>query len=362
MSEVDGVKNKLTNLSDVIRKNLLENSSDVTRKFIVDENDFLAILTLAIRFLHKKDEKPDGPPPTTSEQPPPPKDALKDNMKTVEGGGRNAPCGDDFRHVESKKLRTELLRVLSDHIYPEEAKTELLLDVFRRYENKLGVTRQQCLENRFQAQHPNVLVGGGKHNTENQIQQQGENKEEKTDSGGNHEKGEGEKQEEENDIVSQRPPSSSGSKDQHLILARTWLDNAVETIENCMQNKVNIIFLKNIKYHANKLSNFFEQKGILIPKHRAIFSPNKQFYIQNHSLFFVSKHSKEANLSFELTKLLVCISFTKSKIFKFLKYREKSVTQFSKQDKKFLQIFIQEFPINRHRIPCKTIRDFAKSQ
>lgn len=379
MSGVDGIKNKLTDLSSIIRKNLLENSGDVTRKFVVDENDFLSILTLAIRFLHKSGEKgandlaredtPEESSESPSQQPPPLATSVAD-MKTVEGGGRTEPCV-NLRQVESKKLRSELLRVLSDHIYPEEAKTELLLDVFRRYENRLGVTRQQCLESRAHAQQPNVLVGGGKQTSSTgQTMDVGKDNVGDSNGGSNGDIDDDTDNRKKMKVRSKpglgnNPTTDPNLEDKgrhHLVLARTWLDNAVETINNYMKNKVNVIFLKNVKYHANKLSDFFEQKGILAAKRRAIFSPDKQFYLKNHSLFFADKHSKGETISFDLTKLLVSISFTKNKIFKFLQYREKLVTQFSKKDRKFLQIFIRAFPINKQRIPCKTIRDFAGSK
>lgn len=374
MSSVDGIKNKLTDLSSIIRRNLLESSGDVTRKFVVDENDFLSILTLAIRFLHKSGEKGANDLPReenpeeskSSSQQPPPIATSDGDMKTVEGGGRSEPCV-NLHQVESKKLRSELLRVLSDHIYPEEAKTDLLLDVFRRYENRLGVTRQQCLERRAHAQQPNVLVGGGKQTpstgqTMNVEKDNVEGNNVASDRDIDDDADDKRKRAKNGPGLGNNPNLESNREHHHLVLARTWLDNAVETINNYMKNKINVIFLNNVKYHANKLSDFFEQKGILAAKRRAIFSPDKQFYLKNHSLFFADKHSKGDAISFDLMKLLVTISFTKNKIFKFLQYRDKFVTQFSKNDKKFLQIFIRAFPINRQRIPCKTIRDFAGSK
>ena len=360
--DVNTIKKKLTNLSETIRKNLIEHSSDVTRKFIINEDDFLSILTLAIRFLHKKDEKVDNNSPISAQP------ITEPNMKSAEGGGlhpirKDNLCSDVTQTTEAKRLRNELLRVLSDNMFSEDAKTELLVDVFRRYESRIGITKQQRLENQFRTCHPNVMVGGGGKETlsghtasdtqetdgdENPIIMKNNNDKPQQQTTG--------KKHEENSKTT--PVKIYQPSTNHLWLPRTWLDNAVEIIENFMKNRINIIFLNNVKHHANKLSTFFEQKGIVDVKNRSIFSPNKHFYIKNHFLYFNDPQNKAKNLSFDLAKLLVTISFTKNKIFKFIKYREREVNRFSEKEKKFLGIFLKKFPINRHRIPCKIVRDF----
>ena len=363
-SDVTAIKKKLTNLSETIRKNLIEHSSDVTRKFIINEDDFLSILTLAIRFLHKKDEKTEK---ADNNSPISTQPTTEPNMKPAEGGGhhpikRNNLCPDVTQTTEAKRLRNELLRVLSDNMFSEDAKTELLVDVFRRYENRVRIAKQQHLENQFRTSHPNVMVGGGGKETPSGKSSDteeigGEDETPIMEKNSDITQQQTRKNNEENSKKAPGPPAISKSGN-HLWLPRTWLDNAVEIIKNFMKNRINIIFLNNVKHHANKLSIFFEKKGIVDEKNRSIFSPNKLFYIKNHFLYFNDPQNRAKNLSFDLAKLLVTISFTKNKIFKFIKYREKEVNKFSEKEKKFLGIFLRKFPINRHRIPCKIVRDF----
>ena len=244
--------------------------------------------------------------------------------------------------TESRKLRTEILRVLNDHMFTQDIKSHLLLDVFRRFENRVSITKQRCLQNQFKEKEK-VLVGGG---------------EIKDDSKENH------LCEEETDASKLRdmtpekqgvPAPQPSAATQHL--ARIWLNQAVDIVESFMKNKVNVLFLHNVKYHANRIAEYFEKNGILDSKNRSIFTPNKQLYIKNHSLYTVEKGKD--SISFDLAKLLAYISLSKNKLYKFLKYRHKFVSAVTEKEKKFLRVFLKECPVNKRRIPCKIIRNFA---
>ena len=127
-----------------------------------------------------------------------------------------------------------------------------------------------------------------------------------------------------------------------------------------MKNKINVIFLENLQNHACKLQSFLSSKGTFDKHSNRIIAPHNRFFLKKDSLYFKIKAVKGLQ-SFDLATLLACISFSKSKLFRFLRYRFKKVNAFSRNEKHCLHIFLNTCPISKKRIPCSSIRDLAKA-
>ena len=137
-----------------------------------------------------------------------------------------------------------------------------------------------------------------------------------------------------------------------------WINDAIKIITSYMKKKVNVIFLDNLQYHANKLRTFLVTKGAFDKDNNRVHTPHNRFFLKKASLYFKIKSAQQLQI-FDLATLLACISFSKSKLFRFLQYRFKKVKAFSKNEKQCLHIFLNTCPISKKRIPCKSIRDLA---
>ena len=139
-----------------------------------------------------------------------------------------------------------------------------------------------------------------------------------------------------------------------------WINDAITTIKGVMRKKINVIFLDNLQYHAHRLANFLASKGTFDKDTNRVIAPHNRFYLKKDCLYFKIKTVKNPQC-FDLATLLACVSFSKSKLFRFLQYRFKKVKAFSKNEKHCLHIFLNTCPISKRRIPCSSIRDLAKT-
>ena len=373
----DNIKKKLLALSENIRRNLLQAAGNVQRRFILEEKDLLSVLILAIQHLNKQQ-------PTTNnaaeqkntdqknteykDKHPPEQDGLKANEtnhlkqpdeknNTMGRGGGKTENDPDLD--SSEKLRKELIRILDSTSFDNDCKSHLIVDMYERFKKQTNLTREREILNSHLKNHPNVLIGGGGDGRDND---------------GDAEPLERQPRGESSTMRTSEQPSTSTTTPEHRkpptndVQATsttprtnpidTWINDAVTIITSHMKKKVNIIFLDNLQFHANKLRTFLTTKGRFDKDNNRIHAPNNRFFLKRGSLYFKLK-SVQSLQSFDLATVLACISLSQSKLFRFLQYRFDKVKAFSKQEKQCLTIFLNTCPISRQRIPCKTIRDLS---
>lgn len=382
----DKIKKKLLGLSENIRRNLLLASSDVQRKFILEERDLLAILVLAIQYLQKPSQPSSTPsstspsslsttPASSSPTTPvittpktekePQETALPTTDKTMgKSGGKTNNGSNNLDTTEN--LRKELLRILESTSFDSDAKSWLLLEAYNRYKNYTTLSKERHILDNHLKRHPNVLVGGGGGSSNDDI----------TDSVNEHITNE--KENDTNDENSthtvKETDSKPGSSSTTTLTGnqrvtneqpsnsplQIWINDALKTITSFMKNKINVIFLENLQNHAYRLQNFLSSKGSFDKHTNRIIAPHNRFFLKKDSLYFKIKAIKGLQ-SFDLATLLACVSFSKSKLFRFLQYRFKKVKAFSRNEKHCLHIFLNTCPISKKRIPCSTIRNLANA-
>lgn len=355
-------KSKVEKLTNNVKTNLLPVSSDVERKFVVDESDFLTLSTLALRFLHQIEDNKKNSAAIGVEKPNETKTKISETRESENienkntspeqfGGGFSEMAfdlsnGDCFEENQSEKLKQEITRVLNDKIFKPDAKTFILLDMFRRYKTNAALAKQNILQLQEKHKNPNKLVGGGtvkeecEKNNGDIVVDTADNKQRSVSSDADTL---------ENSKLDQSVPDGNSLP----IEPEKWLGKALRTVKSCMNDRINVLYLDNAKYHTNKLIQFFRTKGSKGNEGNVIYSPNKDFYLKKKFLFLKHKGIRSA---FDLTKLIACLSFTKAKIFKFLQLQHKRVTPFTANEKQFLKQFLKKFPINQNRVPCDDIK------
>ena len=388
----DKIKKKLLALSENVRRNLLLAAGDVERKFILEERDLLSILVLAIQYLQHPPQPTQNPPPTPSEQqqekqqqqeqqqeqqrhqeqqqsPSSPTTPETDTMGKSGGGKIESKVSNDLE--TSEKLRKELLKILESTSFDSDAKSWILLETYNRYKNNATLAKEREILDNHLKRHPNVFVGGGgdnNHSDESNSDKMGEDdvNNKKTNNDTMKEKQTNNETTNNASTSIQNTPSKSP---QQLLTSNSnptnnpvgiWIDDAIKVITSYMKNKVNVIFLENVQNHASRLQNFLSSKATFDKNNNRVIAPNARFYLKKDSLYFKIKTTKELQ-SFDLATLLACVSFSKSKLFRFLKYRFKKVKAFSKNEKNCLRVFLTTCPISKRRIPCSSIRDLAKA-
>ena len=376
----DKIKKKLLALNENVRRNLLLASSDVQRKFILEERDLLSILVLAIQYLQKPPQPTSSlsstspTPPTTTEekqqqqqhQTTPTTTTTTDTTTTAtmgKSGGNNNNPNDSLD--TSEKLRRELLKILDSTSFDSDAKSWLLLDAYNRYNNYTTLNKEREIIDRHLKTHPNVMVGGGKsfaNESNEEINGCTDNNSDKSESPTT-------RTTKTTDSKTTTPPSSETTPKNDRIVTNEkqgdspvhiWINDALKTITSYMKNKVNVIFLENLQSHACRLQNFLSSKCTFDKDNNRIIAPNNRFFLKKGSLYFKIKAVKGLQ-NFDLATLLACVSFSKSKLFRFLQYRFKKVRAFSKNEKQCIHIFLNACPISKKRIPCSSIRDLAKT-
>ena len=376
----DKIKKKLLALSENIRRNLLLASSDVQRKFILEERDLLSILVLAIQYLHKpssstapssttdqkqtqqeqqqqeqQQQQQQQPQQQQQQQQPPSTTPTTNNDETMGKSGGKA-ANSDGKLDTTEKLRKELLQILESTSFDSDSKSWLLLDCYNRYNSYTTRTKEQEILDKHLNKHPNVLVGGGGNN-------EGENTNDSSDN----------KQQSSKETNAEPPTTSSSetiptnqqtskptNKEQTNNPAHIWINDALRTVSALMKSRVNVIFIENLELHARKLQNFLTTKGTFDKENNRIIAPHNRFFLKKDSLYFKTKSVKGLQY-FDLATLLACVSFSKSKLFRFLQYRFKRVRAFSKVEKQCIHIFLNTCPISKRRIPCSSIRNLAQS-
>ena len=376
----DKIKKKLLSLSENIRRNLLLASSDVQRKFILEERDLLSILVLAIQYLQKPSQPsstPSSASPSSSSTTPPSSSPTTPVITTPEtekeqqqtdttmgkSGGKTDNGSNNLDTTEN--LRKELLRILESTSFDSDAKSWLLLEAYNRYKNYTTLSKERHILDNHLKHHPNVLVGGG-----------GSSNDDITDSVNKHitNEQENDPHDENNTQTVKETDSKPGSSSTTTLTdnqktaneqpsnspLQIWINDALKTITSFMKNKINVIFLENLQNHAYRLQNFLSSKGSFDKHTNRIIAPHNRFFLKKDSLYFKIKAVKGLQ-SFDLTTLLACVSFSKSKLFRFLQYRFKKVKAFSRNEKHCLHIFLNTCPISKKRIPCSTIRNLANA-
>ena len=366
------IKKKLLALSESVRRNLLLSTSNVQRKFVLEERDFLSILVLAIQHLNKQPQQSIST--TTSnikQKDNPQKEHNRESNETIHtkqnpheqdnmGKGGGGKTEDDDSDVEnSERLRKELLRIVNSSSFDSEAKSYLILDSYNRYQKQKNLAKERKILNSHLKTHPNVMVGGGAGNDDDTLEVlKNETPRPKSEISGA----------EQLPLTATRtnpsPLSSSTaasatSNSNISSPVETWISDAIKAITSCMQKRINILFLDNVRSHANKLQTFLMAEGNFDKVNNRAHAPHNRFYLKKNSLHFKVKSTKSLQ-KFDLATLLACISFSRSKLFRFLQYRFKKVKPFSKNEKQCLHIFLTTCPISKKRIPCKSIRDLAK--
>ena len=266
----------------------------------------------------------------------------------------------------SEKLRKELLKILESTSFDSDAKSWILLQTYDRYKNNATLAKEREILDNHLKRHPNVFVGGGNNH------QSDESNDGNVEENDNNEKTNddiNEKKKQTTNENTNNPPTTvkADTSKQPQVLTNNkpnnnpvdvWINDAIKIITSYMKNKVNVIFLENVQKHASKLQNFLSSKATFDPHSNRVIAPHARFYLKKDSLYFKIKNAKELQ-SFDLATLIACISFSRSKLFRFLKYRFKKVKAFSKNEKHCLHIFLTTCPISKRRIPCSSIRDLA---
>ena len=370
------IKKKLLALSENIRRNLLLANGNVQRKFVLEERDFLSILILAIQHLNKQptqttsitnndgiEENKEQEHINTKQKETSELDKTESNetnhLKHTnekpdimgKGGGKTEDCDLD----NSEKLRKELIRILDSTSFNSDCKSHLIVDVYNRYQKQINLAKEREILNSHLKSHPNVLIGGGENSKGT--------KNNETDDSSESAIHTSEHPSSSTHPPAKNPPTTKNVRDTSAPLANPvdiWINDAVTVITSYMKNKVNVIFLENLQNHASKLRAFLKNKGNFDKENNRIQAPHGRFFLKKSTLYFKIKSAQHLQ-SFDLATLMACISLSKSKLFRFLQYRFEKVKAFSKKEKQCLHIFLNTCPISRQRIPCKTIRDLAKS-
>ena len=358
----ENIKKKLLALSENVRRNLLLASGNIQRKFVLEERDFLSILILAIQHLNK----PQQPLSTTTNKQQETNETnhlkqtntLKENNEEKDGekddmGKSGGKTENNSREPDSsEKLRKELIRIVDSTSFDSDSKSWLILDMYNRYQKETALTKEREILNAHLKSHPNVLVGGGG------VEKEDENASPEDQS---HTPKIGNSEQPSSSTTApppEREPPQGVTRSSLSEPVNIWINDAIKIITSYMKKKVNVIFLDNLQYHANKLRTFLVTKGAFDKDNNRVHTPHNRFFLKKASLYFKIKSAQQLQI-FDLATLLACISFSKSKLFRFLQYRFKKVKAFSKNEKQCLHIFLNTCPISKKRIPCKSIRDLA---
>ena len=364
------IKKKLLALSESVRRNLLLSTSNVQRKFVLEERDFLSILILAIQHLNKQPQQSISTTTTNNTEQ---KEHDEESNETIhtkqspheqdnmgKGGGGKTEDDDSNDVDDSERLRKELLRIVNSSSFDSDAKSYLILDSYNRYQKQKNLAKERKILNAHLKTHPNVMVGGGTRNDDDALEVL-----EKESPKPRNKISDAEQLP--SSTATRTNPSSSPStaasattpNNNSSSPVETWISDAIKVISSCMQKKINILFLDNMRSHGNKLQTFLMTEGSFDKDNNRAHAPHNRFYLKKNSLHFKIKSTKNLQ-KFDLATLLACISFSRSKLFRFLQYRFKKVKPFSKNEKQCLHIFLTTCPISKKRIPCKSIRDLAK--
>ena len=373
----DKIKKKLLALSENVRRNLLLAAGDVQRKFILEERDLLSILVLAIQYLQKpspsssSSSSPSTPPTIERKSQHQQQQQLQTpsttttNTTTTDDNNMGKSGGKTNNLDTSEKLRKELLKILDSTSFDSDAKSWLLLDAYNRYSNYNTLTKEQEILDKHLNRHPNVLVGGGESNVN-------ESNDEVTNNGitdNSSDNDENSKPQTKKQTSSK--PSTVASLEtaptncqivtkQNNTPIQIWINDALKTITSYMKNRINVMFLENLQNHACRLQNFLSSKGAFDKDNNRVIAPHNRFFLKKDSLYFKIKAVKGFQ-NFDLASLLACISFSKSKLFRFLQYRFKKVRAFTRNEKQCIHIFLNTCPISKRRIPCGAIRNLANA-
>ena len=372
----DKIKKKLLALSENVRRNLLLAAGDVQRKFILEERDLLSILVLAIQYLQKPSSSSSSsssstPPPTIERKPQQQQQQTPSttttNTTTTDDDNMGKSGGKMNNLDTSEKLRKELLKILDSTSFDSDAKSWLLLDAHNRYSNYNTLTKEQEILDKHLKRHPNVLVGGGESNVN-------ESNDEVTDNAiTDNSSDNGENSTPQTKKQTNSKPTTTASLEtaptncqivtntkQNNTPIRIWINDALKTITSYMKNRINVIFLENLQNHAGRLQNFLSSKGTFDKDNNRVIAPHNRFFLKKDSLYFKIKAVKGLQ-NFDLATLLACVSFSKSKLFRFLQYRFKKVRAFTRNEKQCIHIFLNTCPISKRRIPCGAIRNLANA-
>ena len=363
--ENEVIKKKLTDLSENIRRNLLSAATNVTRKFVLEEHDFLAIILLAIQHLHRqtKDDEQMNKKEINDEP-----DSSEDTKTAMNEGAGEASKDNEIEKMDVEKLRKECLKILASKTFNDEAKSFLLMDEFNRHKLQSTLAKERVIMSEHEKKHPNMMKGGSaveadhqtaKHTptlleeNKNKIPSIREEKEKKQKKSLTDEEIKNENENKDiSQITLQKPTVTNTSK--------VWIQDAVEVVMSYMSRRVNKIFTDNLKQHAATLQKFIDNKGTFVKDTNTIHAPRNRFFFKKRFVYFPTKDGKESPPSINLATLLACISFSRSKLFKFLQYRYETVKPFTKTEKQCLAIFLRSCPVSKKRIPCKYIRHLIK--
>ena len=356
--ENEVIKKKLTDLSENIRKNLLSAATNVTRKFVIEEHDFLSIVLLAIQHLHKQ-TNPHREQGKEKEFESKAAESTENKNNDIKEGAGDVNKSNDLAKMDIEKLRKECLKILGSKSFNDEAKSYLLTDCFHRHKLQSTLMKEREIMADYETTHPNVLKGGSGIQTVNSIDTDPssvvtvkEPTSEKEKTGQKH------KLERVLSTDKSEPNTShvSMSKNAPKNASTIWIQDAVNVVLTYMKNKVNTIFLDNLRNHASVIQKFVENRGTFDKEINGICIPRNRFYLKKRLVYFPLKDNKHSPPSFDLANLLACISFSRSKLFKFLQYRYETVKPFTKTEKHCLAIFLKNCPVSKKRIPCKFIR------
>ena len=359
---ISQIREKIARVADNVKKNLVEASSNVKRTFIIDEDDFLNLLLMSLRSIDSKskhetknsennidntDNLNNIPNRLTDKEPTldvlNKQDNKKKEEKSVKMKGGKVKTNEE---IESKKMKKEIHRILNSQ-FNTDAKMVLLTDAFERRAKNINLQKERTLEARFRETYPNVMAGAGSGHTQNDVIRKkltmtsSEDTAEQRETEVRESKEKERKKRKEN-IVNEKKKKKNEKENLQNDYHETKLNNAAKMIYRIMNHKINDIFLENLKFHKKILVNYFTHK---MKKKRKLHLKGK------HIL-----NTMYPDNSIEIAKMLVYLSFSRAKIYKFLKYRDQKVTPMSKDEKNMLKIIKDECRIPLSRIPCKAIR------
>ena len=315
---------------------------------------------LAIQHLHKQTKNSETE--NKKELKPEPTQSTEDkniDIKEKEGAG-DVNKSNDIAKMDIEKLRKECLKILESKSFNDEAKSYLLTDCFNRHKLQSTLIKEREIMADHEAAHPNVMKGGSGIQTTNSVLT------EPSSDNTVIEKKKTEKNSKLKGVL--QPDNPINSDDSRVSMSKNtsrnssaiWIQDAVNVVLTYMKNKVNTIFLDNLRNHASALQKFVENRGAFDRKTSSIHLPKNRFYLKKRFVYFPLKDNEQSPHSLDLANLLACISFNRSKLFKFLQYRYETVKPFTKAEKHCLAIFLKNCPVSKKRIPCKFIRHLVK--
>ena len=356
---LDGIKSKLGRVATNIKQSLISASSDLSRSFIISERDFLSICLLALKSINEDQIQTNQLTAQSNRS-----NQTKDNTPEIEMTGGQKKKNFDQR--DANLLKKEILKIINASNFNNEAKSVLIQDAYERFKKNKALQKQKLLSDKFRTAYPSVLTGGGGGGTDPQKTSESENEDKHSDKNDQEKEekketkrktklrtsrnNENEKKNGGKIINEEKKETENKNKKQNtkeFLNTQKNINVALKSILFHMNKKINIIFLENVKFHAECLTNFFKN------------NPNAYKYFKIKKNYIYLKDTPTAKI--ELSKFLTCLSFTKTKIYKFLSYKDKQVKRFSKNETRFLELFKSKMSnIVVARVPCKNIRNIIK--